>query len=305
VIAVIPVRAGVLPAGADATVAEARGVALVVGDGAEAGAGAIRTATGDVLWAELGSYRPAAWAATLAPSLTPHDVVLLPASPDGRDLAPRLAHVLDRPLLAGAMRVTPTAATLTRWGRRVAAEHEIRGPVVATFAPDARGVDPAVDESAVHPVRARIGGIVATEEPDAEVLGVLPADPATIDLSEADRIVAGGAGLGGPGPFALLQKVALAVGASYGATRVAADLGWVPQDRFIGTTGVAVSPSLYVALGISGAVQHVTGLGDPLHMVAINLDASAPMMELADLAVVTDGRAFLAALADRLGVGDG
>ena len=89
----------------------------------------------------------------------------------------------------------------------------------------------------------------------------MPPDPATVDLAEASRIAAGGAGLGGPEPFAVLQRVAIALGASYGASRVAADAGWVPQDRFIGTTGVAVDPELYIAFGISGAVQHVSGLG--------------------------------------------
>jgi electron transfer flavoprotein alpha subunit len=137
---------------------------------------------------------------------------------------------------------------------------------------------------------------------DAEVVEVLPADPATMDLAEAQRIVAGGAGLGGPEPFALLRAVASALGASWGASRVAADAGWVPQDRFIGTTGVTVDARLYVALGISGAVQHVTGLGDPDHIIAVNTDASAPMMGMADLAIVTDARAVLAELGARLGV---
>jgi electron transfer flavoprotein alpha subunit len=98
--------------------------------------------------------------------------------------------------------------------------------------------------------------------------------------------------------------VAAALGASVGATRVVTDYGWLPFERQIGTTGVTVSPRLYVALGISGAVQHVTGLGDPDHIVSVNLDASCPMMTMADLAIVTDARALLAALADRLADAD-
>jgi electron transfer flavoprotein alpha subunit len=86
---------------------------------------------------------------------------------------------------------------------------------------------------------------------------------------------------------------------------VAADAGWVAPDRFIGTTGVAVDPRLYIALAISGAVQHVSGLGHPDHIVAVNTDASAPMMAMADLAVVTDARALLDELAERLGVSRG
>jgi len=92
---------------------------------------------------------------------------------------------------------------------------------------------------------------------------------------------------------------------SWGASRVAADMGWVPAERFIGTTGVAVQPELYIGLGISGAVQHVSGIGDPDHLVAVNTDASAPLMAMADLAVVTDAVGLLRELAARLGVDGG
>jgi electron transfer flavoprotein alpha subunit len=79
-------------------------------------------------------------------------------------------------------------------------------------------------------------------------------------------------------------------------------MGWVAHERYIGTTGVAVTPELYVALGISGAIQHVTGLGSPRHVVAVNTDSSCPMMAMADLALVTDAPGLLEALARRLGV---
>ncbi len=102
------------------------------------------------------------------------------------------------------------------------------------------------------PRRRAVGAATPSDRPrstsrssrrhDAEVVELVPPDPATVDLAEAARIAAGGAGLGGPEPFAVLQRVAIALGASYGASRVAADAGWVPQDRFIGTTGVAVDP---------------------------------------------------------------
>jgi len=113
--------------------------------------------------------------------------------------------------------------------------------------------------------------------------------------------MAGGAGLRGPADFRLLARTAAAIGASMGATRVVADLGWVAHERYIGTTGVAVDPDLYVALGISGAIQHVTGLGAPRHVVAVNTDPSCPMMAMADLALVTDAPGLLEALALRLG----
>ncbi|MEO7556461.1 MAG: mycofactocin-associated electron transfer flavoprotein alpha subunit [Acidimicrobiales bacterium] len=294
-IAVIAVRDGVLPHGADEAVAEAGGAAIVIGANARAAAGKLRAGT-SVHAVEAGDLAPGAWAAALAPALRDHDVVVLPASPDGRDLAPRLAFELGRPLLAGATAISATSVVVVRRGGLVAEEHEVTEPIVATLVPGVRGIEDTVAPS-VESLTLRFA-----PRHDAEVLEVLPPDPATVDLSEAVRIVAGGAGLGGPEPFALLPRVALALGASYGASRVAADTGWAPQGRFIGTTGVLVNPSLYIALGISGAVQHVTGLGDPDHIVAVNTDASAPMMAMADLAIVTDARRLLEALANKLEV---
>jgi len=326
VIAVIPVRGGALPLGADEAVAEAGGHALVVGSGTEQAANELEAATGEITCIELGSYAPAAWSARLAAHLD-DPVVVLPASPDGRDLAPRLAFVLDRPLLAPAISVTTERAVLTRQGGLVAEEHRVTEPVVVTLEPGVRGVTPAPVAATLRTLDAEgAGSAVAGAQTldaqtldaqtldaqtldaqtlDAESLEVLPPDPATMDLAEAPRIVAGGAGLGGPQPFETLKAVAAAIGATWGASRVAADAGWVPQHRFIGTTGVTVGAKLYVALGISGAVQHVTGLGAPDHVIAVNTDASAPMMTMADLAIVTDARALLDELASQLGVVDG
>jgi len=300
-VAVIPVRDGTLPIGADETVAEAGGRALVVGDGTDRAGRALQTAT-DVSCAELGAFAPGSWAAALAPHLQSVAVVILPASPDGRDLAPRLAHTLGRPLFAGAISVQADRVVLARQGGLLTEEHVVDGPTVATLEPGVRGFDPvdaAPSLSTVDIGRPSDGGVR-----DAVVVEVLPADPATMDLSEAPRIMAGGAGLGGPKPFDVLRAIAPALGASWGASRVASDAGWVPADRYIGTTGVAVNPRLYVAFGISGAVQHISGLGAPDHIIAINTDASAPMMSMADLAIVTDARVLLDELAVRLGVSD-
>ena len=98
--------------------------------------------------------------------------------------------------------------------------------------------------------------------------------------------------------------MAAALGGSAGATRVATDAGWTGYERQIGTTGVAVDPDLYVALGVSGAAQHIGGLGAPRHVVSVNTDPSCPMTAMADLGLVTDAGALLAELADRLGVDD-
>jgi len=293
-LAVIVVRDGVLPAGADECVAEARGRALLCGSGTEAAAKQLLAAT-EVSCAELGPFAPSAWAGVLAEVLASEQVVVLPASADGRDLAPQLALALGRPLLAGAVAVDERQAVLVRGGGLLSETHAVEAPIVATLEPGVRGVQPvdavATIERVELPVEARH---------DPEIIELVPPDPATMDLADASRIAAGGAGLGGPEPFVVLQRVATALGASSGASRVAADAGWVPQDRFIGTTGVAVEPELYIAFGISGAVQHVSGLGHPEHIIAVNTDASAPMMAMADLAIETDAVALLDELARRL-----
>jgi electron transfer flavoprotein alpha subunit len=294
--AVVPVRGGLLPLGGEETVAEAGGVAVLAGDGTAAAAAGLPRDT-DVRGWEAGPYAPATWAATLAPVLADVGVIVLPASPDGRDLAPRLAAELGRPLHAGATLVRADRVELARADGRLLVEVAVGAPVVATLLPGVRGVEPAATGPVVRqldppPVR----------QPDPQVVEVLPPDPATMDLAEARRIVAGGAGLGGPEAFALLERVATALGASMAGTRLVADLGWVGHERYIGTTGVAVDPDLYVAFGISGAVQHVTGLGTPEHVVSVNTDGSAPMMAMADLALVADAPAVLAALVRRLGL---
>jgi electron transfer flavoprotein alpha subunit len=110
------------------------------------------------------------------------------------------------------------------------------------------------------------------------------------------------AGADGAAAMRLLADVGAALEASAGATRVVTDAGWMSYDRQIGTTGVAVNPELYVAFGISGAAQHVTGLGAPEHVVSVNTDPSCPMTLMADLGIVADAPAVLAELATRLGV---
>lgn len=292
-IAVVVVRDGALPSGADECVAECAGRALLVGTGLDAACADLTGVATEVEALEHPVTGPATLAALLAPLLVDEPVVVLPASPDGRDLAPRLAARLHRPLHAGALSVHPQRIDLSRRGSTEI--HRITpGPAfVATLQPGVRGVA-AADTAPVVP--AHLSG--ATPVPtlpvlDAVVRGVLPPDPATLDLGEAERIVAGGAGLDGPERIAQLARVGLRLGASAGATRVVTDRGWTPHERQIGTTGVVVAPRLYLAFGISGAVQHTSGLGSPDHIISVNTDAHCPMMQLADLAIVADANETL------------
>jgi len=300
-VAVVPVRSGLLPLGGDEAVAETGGAAVLIGDGVDEAAKALAGVATDLVACEVGAFAPAAWALALAgvTEVRHAGVVVLPASPDGRDLAPRLAHALDRPLFASAIRITPTAVDLARRGGLVIETHAPSGPFVATLQPGVRGVVP---DGAAPPPVIRPESVAPQAAADPEVLEVLAPDPATVDLAEAPRIVAGGVGLGGAEQFARLAEVATALGAAVGATRPIADAGYVAFERQIGTTGTAVHPDLYVALGISGAVQHVAGLGDPAHIISVNVDAACPMMGLADVAIVADAPAVVDALAERLGI---
>jgi electron transfer flavoprotein alpha subunit len=300
-LAVVPVREGVLPAGAEEVIAECGGRALLAGS-APSAAELAGIAT-EVRLVELGAFAPDRWSRALV-ELVDDDVVVLPGSPDGRDLAPRLAHRLGRRLLAGAVEIGADRARLARGSGRDLHDVSVREPVVATLQPGVRGVVPA---SRTAPPSAAAPAVVpeSLAGNDPRVVEILPPDVTTMDLAEAGRIVGGGAGLEDEDRFRLLAAVAAGLGASMGATRVITDRGWVHHDRQIGTTGVVVAPHLYLAFGISGAVQHTAGLGAPAHIVSINTDPHCPMMQMADLAVVADANAVVDELASRLGVGDG
>jgi electron transfer flavoprotein alpha subunit len=289
-LAVIPARNGELPAGALETIAECGGRVVLVGDRLDLVdvVGAI-----DMRTVELGPFAPGSWAASLGALLADEPIVVLPASPDGRDLAPRLAHVLGRPLLAGAVSIAPDRITVPRRGGLELHVLAVRPPFVATLQPGVRGVEPAPPTPHRHATTRRAVALERRAAPDPTVVAVHPPDVTTIDLTEADRIAAGGAGLDSAARFDQLSRVAAAIGGAMGATRVVTDRAWVGHERQIGTTGVVVSPELYLSFGISGAVQHTSGLGDPRHVISVNVDPHCPMMQMSDLAVVSDANSVL------------
>lgn len=332
-LAVLCARAGELPPDAAEAVSEAAGSALVIGDGAALAAGAMTageatpagagTAAGPaasgsaracaraVWWCDTGpGLRPGELAARLVPALAGIRLVILPGTPDGRDLAPRLAAGLGRPLLARAARAEVTAtgvrAELCRLDGEVVVPAEVAGPAVATLELGTGVLTPAGGPATVseltlpHPARPLA---------DPEVLAVLDPEPGTAALADAPAVLAGGAGLAAGlddtaarEAFGLLADVAAALGAVAGATRVATDAGWADHDRQIGTTGVTIAPRSYVAFGISGAAQHTGGIGAPEHLVSVNTDPHCPMTAMSGLGIVADARATLVELAGRLGV---
>jgi len=291
-VAVVPVRSGALPAGGAEAVAEAGGRAILVGERAVDAAGELGGVATEARCWDTPGFSPGTWAGALAPLLVDEPVVILPASPDGRDLAPRIAAILGRPLFAGAIEVRADRVSTIGFRGTVVAEHPLRDPAVVTLQPGTRGVEHH-DRPAPTPVLIELDAMAV---PEADVVEVLAPDVATMDLAEAPRILGGGNGLDSAERYHQLTRIATTLDASVGTTRVITDKGWLPHSRQIGTTGVVVDPRLYLAFGISGAVQHTSGLGQPDHVISVNTEPHCPMMGLADLAIVADANATLDAL---------
>jgi electron transfer flavoprotein alpha subunit len=136
---------------------------------------------------------------------------------------------------------------------------------------------------------------LATVVADREVLGTEAAAANTVDLASADRIVSVGRGIGGPDKMKVAEDLAAALGAEIGASRPVIDNGWLARDRQIGSSGQTVAPKLYMALGISGAIQHLVGMKGSSCIVAVNKDAGAPIFNVAHYGVVADLHEFVPA----------
>ena len=245
-----------------------------------------------------------ALAAWLASAGSGAPVVLLPHTRHGLGVAAALTARLDAALAPGAVSVRRGAdggiqVTRPAYGERLYATVEIPAatPAIVTLRPGALGVGPAVAGRAatVEEAPANIEGAPATPT----VRRVTAPDPRTVDLREAERIVAGGRGVGREG-FRQLEVLADLLGASVGGSRVAVDLGWIPWERQIGQSGRAVTPELYLAFGISGASQHMAGIERARTVVAVNQDRAAPLLGRAQLAAVADWHPVVEALIERL-----
>ena len=288
-IAVIPVRDGVAPAGADEAICEASGQAIIIGSGTPTAAETL-SSVATHLWLVETDIHAAKVVAALENINRSHDSLILPATPDGRDLAPHLAHALGRPLYAGSISISDNKVSVSRNGGLSIVDFMPHQAFVATLQIGIRGTENISSNPTITPIN-----IASVSRPTSSVtsMAVLPPDASTMDLSEAPRIIGGGAGLESGDRFIQLQNVATALDASMGVTRVITDRGWADHERQIGTTGVVVDPDLYISFGVSGAVQHTSGLGQPDHIISVNTDAHCPMMQMSDLAIVADANAVL------------
>lgn len=265
--------------------------AAVLGSGIEAAAGELATyGAARTLVADdpaLAEYTVGAYTNVLAEiigQLNP-EVIIVGASTQGKELAARLSARLDAALATDCLDLKmdggQVAVTRPMYGGKVLADVALAGaPAIVALRPNIVSAVEAPVEGAVETVAANVGD-VKTEVKSKQL------ETGKIDLTEAEIIVSGGRGMGGD-DYSTVETLAEALGAAVGASRSAVDEGWRPVSDQVGQTGKTVSPNLYVACGISGAIQHLAGMSSSKVIVAINKDPEAPIFTKADYGIVGD-----------------
>src|SRR5690349_433591 len=240
----------------------------------------------------LATYARESIAATIAARAksASYRAIVLGFSAQGRDLGPRLAAKLDAPIASDVIGVEMSGDTLTV--RHPGYANKVIITLAVSGAPAIVSVRPSAFTAADAPRAARVESLSPATDPAAErvkVTQVVEGSKGRPDLADAPVIVAGGRGLKAPENFKLVEELADAFGnAAVGATRAVTDEGWRPHSDQIGQTGRQVSPQLYVAVGISGAIQHLAGMRTSKTIVAINKDKEAPIFKVADYGIVGD-----------------
>jgi electron transfer flavoprotein alpha subunit len=286
-------------------------IAVVVPGAGEAAAAEIAVAqVQEVIRLEheaLAAYTPDAYCAALEKVLAElaPSVVVLPHTYQTRDFAPALAARLDRAL------VTDVTAVKNAGGQLQFVRPMFQGKLTADVVP--QGPAPhlvtiqigafRVDQAVRGPSPAPIRQLSATVDPAA--IRQRPEPPfqeakQSVDLSQAERIVAVGRGIKGQEHLPLAERLASAFGAELAASRPICDAGWLPMDRQVGSSGQTVAPKLYLALGISGAIQHLVGMKGSGTIAAVNKDPGAPIFEVADYGIVGDLFEIVPALIEAL-----
>lgn len=243
----------------------------------------------------LGAYTPDGFVAALAALISADNPshVVLPHTYQTRDFAPKLAARLNVPLAADCVGHKSQDGTHVyvrlMFQGKVNADVVLEGagPHVVTFQIGAFRADAVKKGSApagVRQVAAQVDASAIRQKPEAPFREAKQA----VDLTQAERIVSVGRGIKGPEHLDLAKQLAEALHAELAASRPICDAGWLPMERQVGSSGQTVAPKLYLALGISGAIQHVVGMKGTRTIVAINKDAEAPIFEIADYGIVGD-----------------
>jgi len=231
-------------------------------------------------------------AAVLAPQIaaaakTGYTHLLFPSTTFGKDVAPRVAALLGVGQVSDIMSVTG-AHTFTRPIYAGNAIITVEAPTDAIVVGTVRTASWAAAGEAPNAVPVEALSIDAAIPSHTRFVGLQQASSERPDLQSATRVVSGGRGLGSKENFDIIYKLADKLHAAAGASRAAVDAGYCPNDMQVGQTGKIIAPDLYMAIGISGAIQHLTGIKDAGTIVAINKDADAPIFEVADIGLVGD-----------------
>ncbi|MCX7983620.1 MAG: electron transfer flavoprotein subunit alpha/FixB family protein [Bacteroidetes bacterium] len=248
---------------------------------------------------KLALYSPIAYARIIVEMAARENatVVLLSATALGKDCAPRVAVKLNAGLAADCIAVDiqdgDIRATRPMYGGKVLADVKITTPVkVLTIRPNVFAVQ------SIDGTRPQCD-VVSVSLQDADFTARTTAvtiGSGKLDVAEADIVITGGRGLKGPENFKMLEDLAEVLGGAVGASRAAVDAGWRPHGDQVGQTGKTVSPTLYIAVGVSGSIQHVAGMSSSKYIVAINKDKDAPIFQIADYGIVGDAFEIVPAL---------
>ena len=238
-------------------------------------------------------YAPAAWAAALLDATRDRapQAVVAPGTERGNEVLAHLAAMLDLPMAANCTSATPgdpMTVTRVRWGGSLLEEARLHGsPALLTAAPHAVAVDPeaaaGTNVETLQPATTGQTGVpVVTVGEHNETV------TAGVSLADADVVVSGGRGVGSADGFTLIEELAALLGGAVGCSRAVTSAGWRPHTDQVGQTGTKISPSLYIACGISGATQHMAGCKGAKKLLAINPDSEASIFANADYAVFGD-----------------
>jgi electron transfer flavoprotein alpha subunit len=279
-------------------IAAARGwdvAGVVLGDNPAAAAQDMASRSGlpviAVRDAQLASYTADGWTAALAALVATEkpELILVTHGSIGWDWAPRLAVRVSGSPASECTSIAAEGDDLVFSRKVFNAKLDMTfrlasSPRIATVQ---RGARAAVIASGAGSVREFAPGLVQ-DVIRGRSGGIISGPPGRLDLSQADIIVSGGRSLGGPEKFDIIRELAAALGGQVGASRPVTDAGWLPPEHQVGSSGVTVKPKLYVACGISGAIQHVVGMKSSDFIIAINKDARAPIFEVAHVGIVGD-----------------
>ncbi|MEA3473631.1 MAG: electron transfer flavoprotein alpha subunit [Brevundimonas sp.] len=275
---------------------------LVLGQGAQAAADSAAKIAGvrKVLLAEgagLGKMLAEAVEATVLPLAGSYDAILTPATTDGKNFAPRLAAKLDVAPISDIIEVV-SADTFVRpiyAGNALETIQSVDAKKVIT-------VRPTAFAAAAEGGSAAVESVAGADAPKTAFVSEEMVKSDRPELGAAKIIVSGGRALGSADEFhAVMEPLADKLGAAIGASRAAVDAGYAPNDYQVGQTGKVVAPALYIAIGISGAIQHLAGMKDSKTIVAINKDADAPIFQVADYGLVGDYKTVVPELMAALG----